>query len=165
MKKDIKEIEDENEETETVDNTETVEDVEEQTEASLEEQVKQLQEQVQQLVQAKTSAQETEIVDEDQVTDDPATDREAEFSAREQALFDRQVELELKSEGLEDFAPLIHATNEAELIEQVNKLKELVNKRKLNNSYKPSDHNSASQYSQAVKNRDVLSMLRTKINQ
>ncbi|KAF1304845.1 hypothetical protein [Enterococcus sp. JM9B] len=168
MKKDIKENENKNEEIETIENTETV-DEQEHTEPSLEEQFKELQAQVQQLLQTKTQAQdepaqEADPVDEEQVTDNPATDREADFTAREKALFDRQVALELKAEGLEDFAPLIHATNEAELAEQINKLKELVNKRKLNNSYKPTDHNTASNYSQAVKNRDVLSMLKTKIN-
>lgn len=87
---------------------------------------------------------------------------EAALTERESALFQRQIQLELKAEGLEEFADFVHAENEEELLAQIGKLKELKGKLKAESGYKPSEHNAVSEYAQAMKNRDVKSMIRTK---
>lgn len=96
-------------------------------------------------------------------TDDylPSID-ENELTERENALFQRQIQLELKAESLEEFADFIHAENEEELLAQIGKLKKLKGKLKAENGYKPSEHNASSDYAKALKNRDVKSMIRTK---
>lgn len=90
------------------------------------------------------------------------SDAETTLNERENALFQRQIQLELKAEGLEEFADFISAENEEELFAQVAKLKELKGKLKADNSYKPTEHNASSDYAKALKNRDVKSMIRTK---
>lgn len=88
-----------------------------------------------------------------------------EFKEKYDAIWQRQVELELKLAGLEDFAEFLD-TDEQDIEVLQNKIKKfqsILGKRELSTGYIPPDHQSADRYSLAEKNKDSKGMIATKL--
>lgn len=88
-----------------------------------------------------------------------------EFKEKYDAIWQRQVELELKLAGLEDFAEFLD-TDEQDidvLQSKIKKFQSILGKRELSTGYIPPDHQSADRYSLAEKNKDSKGMIATKL--
>lgn len=88
-----------------------------------------------------------------------------EFKDKYDAIWQRQVELELKLAGLEEFAEFLD-TDEQDIEVLQNKIKKfqsILGKRELSTGYIPPDHQSADRYSLAEKNKDSKGMIATKL--
>ncbi|WP_283751130.1 xanthine phosphoribosyltransferase [Bacillus cereus] len=81
-------------------------------------------------------------------------------------LWHKQVDLELKEQGLEVFKDFIRAdVDDTEALNnQITKLKEIVGTLELSNSYQPTNHKQVDGYSIAKKNKDTKSMISQKLN-
>lgn len=93
---------------------------------------------------------------------------EAEIKLQEKAetLWQKQVDLELKEQGLEVFKDFIKADvdDTDALNKQISKLKEIVGSLELSSGYQPSNHKPVDGYSIAKKNKDVNGMIKNKLN-
>lgn len=98
----------------------------------------------------------------------PEEKSEAEIKLQEKAqqLWDKQIDLELKANGLEVFKDFIRAdVDDADALEkQISKLKEIVGALELSNTYQPTNHKPVDAYSIAKKNKDTKSMISAKLN-
>lgn len=70
----------------------------------------------------------------------------------------------LKDAQLEDFAEFINVENEEELRTKISTLSKVLDERKLNNSYVPTDHRQTDAYSQAEKSGNVQQMISAKLS-
>lgn len=88
-----------------------------------------------------------------------------EAEIRLEKVWQREVHSTLKDEGLEIFAEFIRADvdDTDALNTQITKLKEIVGKLELSNSYQPTNHKSVDAYSIAKKNKDTKSMISQKL--
>ncbi|CKF24887.1 Uncharacterised protein [Streptococcus pneumoniae] len=93
---------------------------------------------------------------------------EVEIKLQEKAenLWHKQVDLELKEQGLAVFKDFIRAdVDDTEALNnQITKLKEIVGMLELSNSYQPTNHKQVDGYSIAKKNKDTKSMISQKLN-
>ncbi|MDH4618079.1 MULTISPECIES: hypothetical protein [Brevibacillus] len=91
------------------------------------------------------------------------SDAEKALEAKQADLWQKEVTLTLKSEGLDAFAEFFNANDSDELTAKVNKFKSIINDMNIDNSYKPSDHKSTDKYSQHEKSNNVVGMIETKL--
>lgn len=91
------------------------------------------------------------------------TDDEKALAAKQQELFTKEVELELKSAGLEHFASIVKVSNTDELKEVVKSLTQIVNDIKVSTGYVPSDHKQQNQYDVFASKKDTKGMIGTKL--
>lgn len=97
--------------------------------------------------------------------DDEKSEKEIALEEREQRLWDKEVSITLKENGLEDFKDFISVEvgDEEQLSVVVSKLKEIISQIEMKNSYVPTNTPSVDEYSIARKNKDVKSMIGSKL--
>ena len=83
---------------------------------------------------------------------------------KEQELFQKQVQLTLKENGLEKFADIVKVSNEDELKDVVKKLTTIVNEIKIESGYIPAEHAKTDEYSVYEKKKDVAGMIGAKLS-
>ena len=100
-----------------------------------------------------------------QEVEEEKSEKEIELEQREQKLWNKEVSIVLKENGLDDFIDFIKVDvgEDKALLEQVSKLKGIVGDIEMKNSYKPTDNKAVDEYSIARKNKDVKSMIGSKI--
>lgn len=86
------------------------------------------------------------------------------IAEKEQELFQKQVKLTLKENGLEKFADIVKVSNEDELNDVVKKLQNIVNEIRIESGYVPAEHAKTDEYSVYEKKKDVAGMIATKIS-
>ncbi|MGG3892507.1 hypothetical protein [Geobacillus stearothermophilus] len=91
-------------------------------------------------------------------------EKQKEIEAKEQELFQKQVQLTLKENGLERFADIVKVSNEDELADVVKKLNGIVNEIKIQNGYIPADHAQIDEYSKYEKEKNVAGMIAVKLS-
>lgn len=126
------------------------------------------QEQVNELLQQEKSKWESDVLNplqQELVKYKPAekSDAEKELEQKQVDLWQKEVTLTLKSEGLEAFAEFFNVNDSDELTAKVNKFKAIINDMKIDNSYKPNDHKSTDKYSQHEKSGNVVGMIESKL--
>lgn len=96
---------------------------------------------------------------------DEKSEKEIALEEREQRIWDKEVSITLKENGLEDFKDFINVEvgDEEQLSVVVSKLKEIISQIEMKNSYVPTDTPSVDEYSIARKNKDVKSMIGSKL--
>ncbi|KJE29107.1 hypothetical protein LG52_78 [Geobacillus kaustophilus] len=82
------------------------------------------------------------------------------MAEKEQELFQKQVQLTLKENGLEKFADIVKVNDENELADVVKKLTAIVNEIKIETGYVPSDHKQMTAYEQAKKQGNTKNMIK-----
>lgn len=92
------------------------------------------------------------------------SDSEKALEQREQELFKKELSIELKTNGLEDFADFINVENVDELKSKIEALNKILAARKVNTSYVPDDHKQTSAYDQAASKNDVTGMISAKLS-
>lgn len=102
---------------------------------------------------------------ETQQVEEEKSEKEIELEQREQKLWHKEVSIILKENGLDAFIDFIKVDvgEDKALLEQVSKLKGIVGDIEMKNSYKPTDNKAVDEYSIARKNKDVKSMIGSKI--
>ncbi|WP_339171219.1 hypothetical protein [Anoxybacillus sp. FSL W8-1294] len=88
------------------------------------------------------------------------TEKQKEIAEKEQELFQKQVHLTLKENGLEKFADIVKVSNEDELKDVVKKLTSIVNEIKIETGYVPADHKQMTIYEQAKKQGNTKNMIK-----
>lgn len=91
------------------------------------------------------------------------SDAEKALEQKQVELWQKEVNLTLKSEGLDAFADFFKVNDIDELTAKIQKFKQIINDMKIDNSYKPSDHKSTNKYSQHEKSGNVVGMIETKL--
>ena len=93
------------------------------------------------------------------------SEKEIALEEREQRIWDKEVSIALKENGLEDFKDfiIVEVGDEKQLDVVVSKLKEIISKIEMENSYVPTETPSVDEYSIARKNKDVKSMIGSKL--
>lgn len=89
------------------------------------------------------------------------TDDEKALAAKEQELFTKEVELELKLAGLEHFASIVKVSNTDELKEVIQSLTKIVNDIKVSTGYVPNDHKQVTAYDQAKQQGNTKGMIKS----
>jgi hypothetical protein len=74
------------------------------------------------------------------------SDEEKQLQQKQQELFNKEVHLTLKENGLEQFAPVVRVTNEDELRETIKQLNKIVNDIKVSVGYVPQDNAKDNEY-------------------
>lgn len=92
------------------------------------------------------------------------TEQELAFQQKEQELFDKSVQLELKENGLDQFASIIKVENEDDLKTTIDQLKQITNQIKIDSGYVPNDHAKDDDYSNFAKDNDTVGMIGTKLS-
>lgn len=90
------------------------------------------------------------------------TEQELALLEREQVLFDKEVSFTLREQGFEAFAPILKVTNQEELDNAIQVLKEIHNQQQVKNSYIPLTKTDKTEYEKAVQKKDVNGMITTK---
>lgn len=100
------------------------------------------------------------------IADSTVPKEEIEYQNRMKELWDKEVAIELKMEGLSDFAEFfVVEENNREVLEQkIKKFKEVLGKRELNDGFVPDSHRSTDKYSLAEKSRDTKAMIGSKLS-
>ncbi|MCM3625523.1 xanthine phosphoribosyltransferase [Brevibacillus borstelensis] len=98
--------------------------------------------------------------------DESVPKAEIEYQNRMKELWQKEVNLELKFEGLHDFAEFffVEEGNREELEAKIKRFKEMLGKRDLNNGFVPEGHRSADKYSLADKSKDTKAMIGSKLS-
>jgi len=101
-----------------------------------------------------------------ETNDETVTDKEIEYQSRMKELWQKEVTLELKTEGLHDFAEffLVEENNRDSLEQKIKTFKQILSKRDLNDGFVPDGHRSIDQFSIAEKNKDSRAMISSKIS-
>ncbi|KOP64104.1 hypothetical protein AMS62_01735 [Bacillus sp. FJAT-18019] len=92
------------------------------------------------------------------------SDAEKALEQREQELFKKELSIELKANGLEDFADFINVEKVDELKSKIELLNKILEARKVNSSYVPDDHKQTTAYDQAASKNDVTGMINAKLS-
>jgi len=92
------------------------------------------------------------------------SDEEKAIEAKKQELFEKEVALTLKENGLEQFAKVIKVKNTDELNEVVELLSQIVNDIKMSTSYVPTDKAKQNEYDAFAKRGDTKSMIAMKLS-
>ncbi|QUL57345.1 hypothetical protein KDC22_13255 [Paenibacillus tritici] len=92
------------------------------------------------------------------------SDAEKALEQREQELFKKEFTIELKANKLEDFVELLNVSNSEELKDKVAQLAKILEARKLNNSYIPSNHKQTDKYEQALKSGNITEAIDVKLS-
>lgn len=98
--------------------------------------------------------------------DESVPKAEIEYQNRMKELWQKEVNLELKLEGLHDFAEFffVEEGNREELEAKIKRFKEVLGKRDLNNGFVPEGHRSADKYTLAEKSKDTKAMIGSKLS-
>lgn len=91
-------------------------------------------------------------------------EKQKEIEAKQQELWQKQVQLSLKEAGLEKFADIVKVSNEDELKDVVKKLTSIVNEIKIETGYVPADHVKTDEYSKYEKEKNVAGMIAVKLS-
>lgn len=91
------------------------------------------------------------------------SDEEKAIQTKQQELFNKEIELELKSSGLEQFASIVKVSNTDELKEVIKSLGQIVNDIKVSAGYVPSDHAKTDEFSKFEKDKNTVGMIGTKL--
>lgn len=91
-------------------------------------------------------------------------EKQKEIAAKQQELFQKQVQLTLRENGLEKFADIVQVSNEDELNDVVKKLTTIVNEIKIETGYVPSDHTKTDEYSKYEKEKNAAGMIAVKLS-
>lgn len=91
------------------------------------------------------------------------TEEEKALQAKQKELFDKEVKLTLKEEGLEAFADIVKVNDEKELKDVVKSLNKIVNDIKVSLGYVPSDHKQQTEYDMYAQKKDTKGMISTKL--
>ncbi|WP_241737868.1 hypothetical protein [Anoxybacillus flavithermus] len=91
-------------------------------------------------------------------------EKQKEIEAKQQELFQKQVQLTLRENGLEKFADIVQVSNEDELNDVVKKLSQIVNEIKVETGYVPSDHAKTDEYSKYEKEKNAAGMIAVKLS-
>lgn len=86
------------------------------------------------------------------------------MAEKEQELWQKQVQLTLKENGLEKFADIVKVSNEDELADVVKKLSQIVNEIKIETGYIPADHAKTDEYTKYEKEKNVTGMIAVKLS-
>lgn len=86
------------------------------------------------------------------------------MAEKEQELFQKQVRLTLKENGLEKFADIVKVNDEKELADVVKKLSQIVNEIKIETGFIPADHVKTDEYSKYEKEKNVAGMIAVKLS-
>lgn len=92
------------------------------------------------------------------------TDDEKAMQQKQQELWQKEVGLSLKENGLEQFASIVKVENEDELKEIVKTLGQVVNDIKVSTGYVPQDHANTDEYSKFEKEGNTQGMIATKLS-
>lgn len=92
------------------------------------------------------------------------SDAEKALEQKEKELFDKEINLYLKENGLAEFCEFFNVQNMDEVKDKTEKLNKILEGKKLNNSYVPGGHKSTDAYSKAEKNGDTLGMINSKLS-
>ncbi|QOS80169.1 hypothetical protein JNUCC31_04305 [Paenibacillus sp. JNUCC31] len=92
------------------------------------------------------------------------SDSEKALEQREQELFMKELAIELKVSGLEDFADFFNVANLDELKPKIEALTTILEARKVTNAYVPNEHKQTSTYDQAAAKNDVTGMIGAKLS-
>lgn len=85
------------------------------------------------------------------------------LETKQQELFTKEVQLELKQQGLEKFADFFKVANVEELAPQIEKFNLLLAEVKASTGYVPNEHKKQDAYSVAEQKKDVGGMLSVKL--
>ncbi|QHZ55901.1 hypothetical protein M655_009765 [Brevibacillus sp. NSP2.1] len=98
--------------------------------------------------------------------DESVPKAEIEYQNRMKELWQKEVNLELKLEGLHDFAEFffVEEGHYEELEAKIKRFKEVLGKRDLNNGFVPESHRSADKYTLAEKSKDTKAMIGSKLS-
>lgn len=92
------------------------------------------------------------------------SDEEKSFAAKQLELTQKEINFELKSVGLEQFADFFNAQNVEELKPQIEKFNTLLADVKKNMGYiPPNEHKQEDQYTKFVKEKDTKGMISSKL--
>ncbi|WP_449622882.1 hypothetical protein [Robertmurraya sp. Marseille-Q9965] len=91
------------------------------------------------------------------------TEEEKALQTKQQELWQKEVSLSLKENGLEAFASIIKVTGEDDLKEVVKSLTQIVNDIKVSAGYVPNDHSKDNEYDVFAKNGDTKGMIASKL--
>ncbi|WP_241736681.1 hypothetical protein [Anoxybacillus flavithermus] len=91
-------------------------------------------------------------------------EKQKEIEAKQQELWQKQVQLTLRENGLEKFADIVKVSNEDELNDVVKKLSQIVNEIKVETGYVPSDHAKTDEYSKYEKEKNAAGMIAVKLS-
>lgn len=94
-------------------------------------------------------------------------EKQKEIEAKQQELWQKQVQMTLKENGLEkfvDFADILKVSNEDELADVVKKLTAIVNEIKIETGYIPADHAKTDEYSKYEKEKNAAGMIAVKLS-
>ena len=91
-------------------------------------------------------------------------ERQKEIEAKQQELWQKQVNLSLKENGLEKFADIVKVNDEKELADVVKKLTAIVNEIRIETGYVPADHAKTDEYSKYEKEKNVAGMIGAKLS-
>lgn len=92
------------------------------------------------------------------------SDGEKALAAKQQELFTKEIQLELKSAGLDQFASIVKVADSDELKEVVQSLTKIVNDIKVSNGYVPNDHKKENEYDAFASKKDTKGMISTKLS-
>ena len=91
-------------------------------------------------------------------------EKQKEIEAKQQELFQKQVQLTLRENGLEKFVDIVQVSNEDELNDVVKKLSQIVNEIKIQTGYIPADHAKTDEYSKYEKEKNAAGMIAVKLS-
>lgn len=111
--------------------------------------------------QVKTAAVQSEL---DKLKQPEPSEEQKQIAQLKTELLQQKVLSALKELSLDDFADFIHVGNEEELQPQLEKLKSIVETRKLNTSYQPESKRQSNAYDQAAAKGDTVGMIGSKLS-
>lgn len=123
-----------------------------QTETTQEQQQEQ-QQQDQQQVDMKTYLELVAKMEKMEQTLANEAEKQKEIEAKQNELWEKEVQLTLKENGLEKFANIVKVSNEDELADVVKKLTAIVNEIRIETGYIPADHTKTDEYSKYEKEK------------
>lgn len=92
------------------------------------------------------------------------SEKEIEIEQREKNLFQKEINLILKDNGLQQFAGFFNPTNIEELNKQIEDFNKILKEKDSKNNFVPNNHpKNNDAYSVAEKNKDVVGMLTAKL--
>lgn len=91
------------------------------------------------------------------------TEEEKQLEEKQKELFEKEVYLTLKEHELTDFMEFLNVQTMDELNAKIEKLKKVLDNRKVNNAYVPTDHQKASKYAQYAHEKNTLGMIGEKL--
>lgn len=91
------------------------------------------------------------------------SDDEKAIQTKQAELFNKEVQLELKSAGLDKFASIVKVGDSDELQETIKTLSQIVNDIKVSTGYVPNDHKQQNEYDVFASKKDTKGMIGSKL--